>query len=80
MTASVTLVGVSIKKINKDMGKIQYNGTVIFRAESDYLKFDYEYKFDNADNIEAAIANAVMFLKRDLDNLSSATQSIRYIP
>jgi hypothetical protein len=74
MTAIVAFAGVSITRVSGS----HYDGFVKFRAESDNIKFDYAYTFGNASSIEVAVANGAAFLKNELDQLSSATQSIYY--
>lgn len=76
MPANVALTDVVISKVYKSAGQTQYDGTVTLRAATDRLRFEYIYKFNAAQSVEAAVADAAGVLKNDLDQLSASTQQV----
>jgi hypothetical protein len=79
-TAIITFGEATIMHMHEHMGKPKYDGEVTFYAKASGLEFSYTYPFSDAQDIKAAISLGANALKRELDQLSSATQEIQYGP
>jgi hypothetical protein len=57
MPAVVELRGVLISQVHRlgPVGQAQYDGVVQLTVESDGIRFDYDYKFNNTDNIDSMV-------------------------
>jgi hypothetical protein len=78
MPANVGLAGVSVTRIYSDgSGVTIYDGSASYRVASDTIAFEYVYKFVAAQGIATAVMSGAAYLKRDLDDLSLATQNIQ---
>jgi hypothetical protein len=75
-TATLSLVGVTLARVNIQGHKTQYDGTVTLHAKTSGLDFKYVYKFADFDSVPSAIAQAAGLLKRDLEALSAETQNV----
>jgi hypothetical protein len=52
------------------------SGTVILRAQSKGIDFDYAYAFENVESVPEAVDQATSHLKQSLDELSAATERV----
>jgi hypothetical protein len=78
MPATVVLNAVSVTRIYSQgsLGEV-HDGAASYRVASDSINLLYTYKFVAARSISSAVMDGAAYLKRELDDLSLATQNIQ---